>query len=166
MLSGAPAGALWFVGIKEQTGLRCVCQICVTDSPDTRLKCRILVVYKPYPSSSAVTPINKSARGMRSPRSWYSPSSWPVRSAMDTVTGYTGIAARSSWMNLSRRDLRSGVSARAAPCANSISVTTETPTSISPIVCAIAVKTCRAFWPWRSAAIKILESRISPMREV
>jgi hypothetical protein len=61
---------------------------------------------------------------------------------------------------------RCAVSARAAPCASSISVTTDKAISVSAVVRAMAASICRAFWPCRSAAISTLESRISPMRAV
>ncbi len=41
---------------------------------------------------------------------------------------------------------RSCVSARAAPCASSISVTTETPISVSAILRAMEASICRALW--------------------
>ena len=69
-------------------------------------------------------------------------------------------------MNCCRFSFRCDVSARAAPWASSIRVTTETAISVFPALPEIAASICRAFCPWRSAVISTLESRISPMRAV
>ena len=97
----------------------------------------------------------------------FSPSIWPVRRATCTVMGWMGRAVSSSWINWCRLALRCGVSARAAPCASSISVTTEIAISVLPAgLPEMAASICRAFCPWRSAVISTLESRISPMAVV
>ena len=80
--------------------------------------------------------------------------------------GWMGNAVSSSWMNCCRLALRPGVSARAAPWASSIRVTTEIAISVLPAGPEMAASICRAFCPWRSAVIRTLESSISPMRVV
>jgi hypothetical protein len=66
---------------------------------------------------------------------------------MRSRDGWMGIAVRSSAMKFCRFALRSEVSARAAPCASSTKVTTEIPTSVSPILSAMEVSIWRAFLP-------------------
>src|ERR1700685_3962184 len=65
-----------------------------------------------------------------------------------------GTAMSSSWVNWYPFAFRCAVSARAAPWANSISVTTETAMSVFPAVREMAMSICRAFCPWRSALIR------------
>lgn len=101
----------------------------MTSSPGTIRKCRRFAVATRYPSSNAVTPINRSERASRTPLVVFSPSICPALSATESVTGCTGTAAINSCRNCRRIAFRSSVSARAAPCASSISVMTDNATS-------------------------------------
>src|SRR5664279_4200409 len=69
-----------------------------------------------------------------------------------TVMGWMGRAVSSSWINWCRLALRCGVSARAAPCANSISVTTEIASRYCPLGC--------RRWPRASVAHSVLGARL------
>ena len=91
------------------------------------------------------------------------PSMRPTDRAISSVTGKIGMSLQSRSMNRRRRCFRCSSGARKAPCVNSAIVTTESPSSVSPQVASTCSRICKTLRPLRSAAMIMLESRITPI---